>query len=65
MAEAVVLTRDMEGMPPTERTAPRMEKQNPLERIAGSYADDPFWSEFVQALEDSRRAMDDVTIPSE
>lgn len=26
-------------------------KDHPLAKIAGSYADDPFWDEFVQAME--------------
>lgn len=41
------------------------EQRNPLERIAGSYADDPFWDEFLQALEESRRALDSTTEKAE
>ena len=28
---------------------------HPLASIAGSYKDDPFWDEFVQAMADARR----------
>jgi len=33
---------------------------NPLARIAGSYADDPNWPEFIQAMETSRRELDET-----
>ena len=36
-------------------------KANPLARIAGSYADDPNWDEFIQAMEASRRELDNIT----
>ncbi|MDQ2686633.1 MAG: hypothetical protein M3Y28_02075 [Armatimonadota bacterium] len=59
-------------LPPEEkyRTTAKLlqsahEQRNPLERIAGSYADDPFWDEFLQALEDSRRALDSNTEKAE
>ena len=40
---------------------PGAEGVNPLARIAGSYADDPNWEEFLLALEASRRALDGET----
>lgn len=33
---------------------------NPLARIAGSYANDPNWTEFIQAIEVSRRELDET-----
>ena len=40
---------------------PSAEEVNPLARIAGSYADDPNWDEFLLALEVSRHALDEET----
>lgn len=40
---------------------PSTEEVNPLARIAGSYADDPNWDEFLLAMEASRRALDEET----
>jgi len=34
---------------------------NPLARIAGSYANDPNWEEFKQAMEASRRELDEAS----
>lgn len=32
---------------------------HPLAGAAGSFADDPFWDEFVQLMEDERRKIDE------
>jgi len=31
---------------------------HPLASVAGSFADDPLWDEFLQAMEESRRQLD-------
>jgi len=45
--------------------SPDAEEVNPLARIAGSYADDPFWEEFVQLMEESRQAAEAAPAPVE
>lgn len=57
----VKLTPEEENRATAKLLQGAQEQRNPLERIAGSYADDPFWDEFLQALEDSRHALDTNT----
>ena len=38
--------------------SPDSEEADHLARIAGSYADDPFWEEFVQLMEEARQEAD-------
>lgn len=55
------LAREAERIVTTQAPPPNAEEVNPLARIAGSYADDPNWDEFLQAMEASRRALDEET----
>ena len=53
--------REAERTMTIQTPQPTTEEVNPLARIAGSYADDPNWDEFLLALEASRRALDEET----
>ena len=33
--------------------------EHPLASVLGSFADDPFWDEFVQLMEEERRKIDE------
>jgi len=55
------LAREAERTVTIQAPQPSAEEVNPLARIAGSYADDPNWGEFLQAMEASRRALDEET----
>lgn len=55
------LAREAERTLTLQTPQPSAGEVNPLARIAGSYADDPNWEEFLQAMEASRRELDEET----
>lgn len=68
MSEQAVVNPALSYAAANGRAAPPVsnaEETNPLAAIAGSYAADPFWDEFVQLLEESRQALDAEPVSAE
>ena len=60
-SESEVVEADGDGNTPTIQWPQSSAVEiNPLARIAGSYANDPNWPEFIQAMEASRRELDET-----